>query len=60
MSGYHIDFVAFDLARKRRFGPLLDDALAERRGHRLNLTAVQVQLLGDLIGGEVQTHQIQA
>jgi hypothetical protein len=58
MSGHHIDFVALDLAGECRFGPPRDDALAERRGHRLNIAAVQVQLLGDLIGREVQTHEI--
>jgi hypothetical protein len=60
MSSYDIDFVALDRALKRRFGPPLDDPLAERRGHRLDIAAVQVQLLGNLISGSVQTHEIQA
>jgi hypothetical protein len=51
MSSNDIDFVALDLARERRFGPPLDDPLTERRGHRLDIAAGQVQLLGNLISG---------
>ena len=60
MSDHDIDFVALDLTRERRLGPPRDDPVAERRGHRQGIAVVQVQLLGDLIRGAVQAHQIQA
>jgi hypothetical protein len=60
MSGDAIDLVAFDLASERRLGPARDGALTQRRGHRLDITAVEAQLLGDRVGGQVQSHEIQA
>src|SRR5262249_16486290 len=37
-----------------------DDALTESGGHDLGLIGVDVQLLSDLLVGEVQPHEVQA
>ena len=48
MSGHHIDFVAFDLARERDRSGCVDDALAESLAHRLDIVLVEIEFLGDL------------
>ncbi|MGB8839487.1 MAG: hypothetical protein WCC64_00300 [Aliidongia sp.] len=57
MPGYLVDL---DHALKRHFGDLGDKALAQARGHRLDIVLIQVQFPGDLEIGEVQPHEIQA
>src|SRR5262245_1067160 len=60
MSGHDIHFVAFDLAAEDLDGLALDDPFAEPRGHHLGLVGVEIQLLPDLLVGEVQAHEVEA
>ena len=48
MSGYHIDFVAFDLALQHDRRTTGDDPLAELLDHRPGVILVNLKLLGDL------------
>jgi hypothetical protein len=60
VAGNHVDFVALDLAGEDDLGLALDDPLPRLRGHSLGVVGVQVQLLSDLLVGEVQSHEIEA
>lgn len=60
MPGHDVDLVAFDLAAELDLGLALDDALAELGGHHLGVIGIDPQLLGDLLVGEVQPHEVQA
>ena len=59
MSGHHIDFVALDFARKGDGGLPIDDPLAELLDHRLDISLVHVEFLGDLQTRQVQAHEVQ-
>jgi hypothetical protein len=60
MPGHDIDLVALDLAAERDLGLPLDDAFPKLRGHHLGVVGVDPQLLGDLLVGEVQAHEVKA
>ncbi len=59
MTCHHIDFIALDLTAQPRRGLALHNALAQLAGHLLHVILVQVQLAGNLLVGEVESHQIQ-
>ena len=60
MPGHDVHLVALDLAVELDLGLAHDDPLAELRGHDLGVVGVDTQLLGDLLVGEVQPHEVQA
>ena len=60
MSSHHIDFVALHLAFEGDGRAVIDDPLAELLDHRLDVAAVDVQLLGDLQARQVQAHEVEA
>ena len=60
VPGHHVHLVALDLTAERHLGLAPDDALTELGGHHLGVIGVDVQLLGDLLVGEVQPHEVQA
>jgi hypothetical protein len=60
VSGHHVNLIAFDLAAEHDFGLALDDPLTELRGHHLGVIGIDPQLLGDLLVGEVQAHEVEA
>jgi hypothetical protein len=60
VPGHHVDLVDLDLARKlhgRRFGY---QTVAQLIRHGLHIGHAELQLLGDLPVGEVQTHEVEA
>ena len=60
MAGHDVDLVDLDLALQPHRDSLGDQAAAELLGHGLHIRPVEAQLLGDLTGGEVQAHEVQA
>ena len=59
MPGDHIDLVDLDHALKPHLGGLGNEALPQKRGHRMDVVFIQAQFLGNLEIGEVQSHEIQ-
>ena len=59
MTGYHIHLVTFDLPGQARLGFERHNPLAQLSGHRLHVILVQPQLLGNLLIGQIQAHEIQ-
>ena len=60
MPGHDVYLVAFDLAGQTRLRLSDHDPGAQLLGHMLHVILVQPQLLGNLVIGDVQAHQIQA
>src|SRR3954447_22491754 len=60
MSCRDIDFIAFHLAAERHRRLASHDALAQLRGHPLNVITVEIQLLSDLFLREIQPHEVEA
>jgi hypothetical protein len=60
MPSHHIDLITFDLAIELHLRLADHHPLAQLAGHLLNITRIQIQLLGDLTVGEVESHEIQA
>jgi hypothetical protein len=60
MPCHHIDFVAFDVARKLDRWLPIDDSLAKLLDHGSRVTRAQLEFLGDLQTRQVETHEIQA
>jgi len=59
VAGDHIHFVTLNLTAEHRLGLVDHHALAQLLGHALNIILVQIQLPGDLLIGQVQSHEIQ-
>jgi hypothetical protein len=60
VAGGDVDLITLDLAAERDLRLALDDALAELGRHDLHIAVVQAQLLGDLLVGEIQSHEVEA
>src|SRR5262245_46257866 len=60
MSGDDVDLVTLDLTVERNRRPPLTNAFAELRGHPQSVIGIEVQLLGDLLVRQVQSHEVQA
>ena len=60
MSGHHIDFVTFHLARQHHFGHPRHDAVSQLSGHLLRTVLIQIQFVSDLPVRQIQPHEIQA
>jgi len=59
MTGYNIDFITLDFTLKRNRFLLVDEALPQVRGHLLHIVFIQTQLLGNLLVGKIEVHEIQ-
>jgi hypothetical protein len=60
VPGHHVHLVVLDLAGEPDLGLALHDPLPELRGHPLGVIGMEVQLLRDLLVGEVQAHEVEA
>ena len=60
MARDHIEFVALDLAAQVRLRLPGDDPSTQLCCHLVDFTRRQIQLLGDLLLGQIQAHQIEA
>ena len=58
MTCHHIHFVTFDRAFEFDRWLLGDDAVAQSRGHFVNLWFAHLQFRRNLAIGKVQTHQV--
>jgi len=59
MTGYNIHFITLDFALKRDRFLLVDNALPQLSGPLLHIIFIQAQLLGNLLVGKVEAHEIQ-
>ena len=60
MSRNHIDLITFNRFIQGHFRLAGNHTLAQLVCHVLDITRVQLQLLGDLAVGQVKPHEIQA
>src|SRR3954451_3394847 len=59
VPGHDVDLVALDLAAEGDLGLPQDHPLPQRGRHPLGVVGVEVELLGDLLVGEVQPHEVE-